>query len=152
MSRIIDDLKALLSEAQGRLQQSQQKLTEAQKEHDAAIKEFSTWQAALELATRKSDDATGIASAPTPMSSMDESGESSGVSKAELIRNVLRQNPGGITPALIWKAVQDKIRYRPYVYSVLNRLKEKNRVAVRRGKYYLLPNKEQEDRAESVVQ
>lgn len=150
MSNLIEVLKARVADAQTRLQKSQQALIEAQKEHEAALKEFSTWQAALEIEGRKADDFTGIAATPEPVT---HDQTASSLSKAELIRNVLRQNPAGVTPANIWRAVRDKVKHRPYVYSVLTRLKQKNAVTVKRGKYFLLPTPdEQEEQVEPRLQ
>jgi hypothetical protein len=56
--------------------------------------------------------------------------------KTEMIREVLRQHTNGITPAQVWINVKDKVG-RNYVYSVLKRMKDKDEVKERRGKYYL---------------
>ncbi len=56
-------------------------------------------------------------------------------SKTDAIRDLLRQNPHGMTPTEIWSHVQDQFKYRAYLYSVLKRLTDREELCVRRGKY-----------------
>lgn len=65
--------------------------------------------------------------------------------KTDLVRDTLRQQAGGTTPKDLWRALQGQIKHRPYLYSILKRLKDKDEVAVRRGKYFLLQRPEQEE-------
>ena len=58
------------------------------------------------------------------------------INKTQLIRNILQQNPGGMKPVAVWLQVKDQVD-RPYVYSVLSRMKEKKQVIERKGKYFL---------------
>ena len=56
-------------------------------------------------------------------------------SKTDVIRDLLRQNPGGLTPTEIWSHVHEQFKYRAYLYSVLKRLTDREELSVRRGKY-----------------
>jgi hypothetical protein len=74
------------------------------------------------------------------------------VNKTNLIRDVLRQHPNGITPVEVWREVKGHIE-RNYVYSVLKRLKDSKQVSERRGKYYLqvMPKSEEDKEGNSIV-
>ena len=61
-----------------------------------------------------------------------------GDNKTNLIRETLKQRPGGVTPSELWDLVRGQIKHRPYVYSVLKRLSDRKEVAKRRGKYYFV--------------
>jgi hypothetical protein len=71
------------------------------------------------------------------------------INKTDLIRDVLRQHPNGITPADVWRQVKEQIG-RAYVYSVLNRLKATKQVSERRGKYFLLVIAKTEEEKENT--
>jgi hypothetical protein len=55
--------------------------------------------------------------------------------KTEIIREALHGHPTGMTPGELWLAVKDQIPRRNYVYAVLARLKDRDQVYVKRGKY-----------------
>jgi hypothetical protein len=161
MSQFLETLKLRLADAHQRLQLAQVNLGRSQQEHAAVMAEFTSWQNAVNVETRKEqltaaqaaatatstkpNQSAPIApqlpaptSAPAPVSTTpDAHTNGSDVSKANLIREVLRQHPNGITPADVWKAVRDQVG-RPYVYSVLKRLKDRKQVLLRRGKYSLV--------------
>jgi len=148
MGDFLEMLKARLADAQQRLQVAQAALQKAQLEHNAVMQEFGSWQNAVAVETRREQNsaqatvrivvgasppaaARVIASTPAMPSVVP-----SDINKAELIRDVLRQYPNGITPADLWREVRDQVG-RAYVYSVLKRLKDRKQVAERRGKYFL---------------
>jgi hypothetical protein len=57
------------------------------------------------------------------------------VGKTEIIRDLLRQHPQGMTPTEIWSQVRDRFKHRAYLYNVLKRLTDREELSVRRGKY-----------------
>jgi hypothetical protein len=57
--------------------------------------------------------------------------------QSDIVRNLIRQNPAGITPKEMWKTLQTQIKYRAYFYSILKRLRDRDEVIFRRGKYLL---------------
>ena len=61
------------------------------------------------------------------------------ISKTEAVRELLREHPAGLTSPDLWKGFQIKVpnTERAYLYSVLKRLRDKDEVMVRRGKYML---------------
>ena len=56
-------------------------------------------------------------------------------SKTDIVRDLFRQNPHGLTPTEIWNQVRTQFKYRAYLYSVLKRLTDREELCVRRGKY-----------------
>jgi hypothetical protein len=157
MNSFLETLKSRMSEAQARLQEAERKLGAAQREHDGAKIEYLGWQNAVEIESRKGGTlqvGTPANFALTPKPTVEaQDAEGQGANKTELIHNVIRQSPAGVSPAEIWRAVKNQITHRPYVYSVLKRLKDKNKVGVRRnGKYYpLTTTEEKEGHANTVV-
>lgn len=59
-------------------------------------------------------------------------------SQTGIVREVLKANPAGMTPAEIWPHVRERISNRVYLYSILKRLRARGDVRERRGKYYYL--------------
>jgi hypothetical protein len=143
MSQFLEMLKVRLVDAQQRLGAAQAALQKAQVEHQTVMQEFGSWQNAVAVETRREAQQQSTPPAqPSPQlrsqppMSIPVPPSTPEVNKALLIRDVLRQHPSGITPADVWREVKDHVG-RPYVYSVLKRLKDKKQVAERRGKYFL---------------
>jgi hypothetical protein len=59
--------------------------------------------------------------------------------KTELVREMLRLHPTGITVSGLWTEIGDQINSRAYLYSILKRLRDKDEVFTRRKKYLLRP-------------
>lgn len=76
---------------------------------------------------------------------MSASGAASSESKTEVIRDILRKHTNGITPAQVWVLVRESVE-RPYLYSILKRMKDRGEVEERAGKYYLQVGKQEEVR------
>ena len=55
--------------------------------------------------------------------------------KTELIRELLRQHPQGMTATEIWTELRDRLRHRAYLYNVLKRLEKNEGLSCRRDKY-----------------
>jgi hypothetical protein len=62
--------------------------------------------------------------------------QASEINKTDMVREILRQHPAGITPTEIWKEVKNQMSHRAYLYSILGRLKDRDEVLVRRKKYF----------------
>ena len=143
--------------------QAKQALDNAQAVHQRAATDYVAWNNAL-LAEQRNQQAALSEIAPTPApenqipiaESLDsKSGASPEVNKTDLIRDALRRRPTGLTPGDLWHVVKDQIPNRSYVYAVLGRLKERDQVTVRRGKYYIRAVAEKPDTQEmqeTVVQ
>lgn len=171
MTNFLEELKIRHADAQKRLQAVQQEMQAMQARFQAVAQEFNSLQLLLsvELAKQKSlasDAETGQAttpktitvvasasgSAPQVTSGQTTPPVASEINKTDMIRELLRQYPGGITPKELWKQVQTRMTHRAYLYSVLKRLKDKGEVMIKRGKYIakIMP-KPEEEREQSVV-
>jgi hypothetical protein len=143
MSEFLETLKTRMEDAQVRLRVAQQNLQVAQAEFQNVAQECQSWTILVNIETQRAQAMSGAqASAPQlPLPAIEpsrpvQSGKSEN-NKTEAVRELLRQHPDGMTPSDLWKAVGSMMSHRPYLYSVLKRLKDKEEVTVRRGKYYL---------------
>jgi len=78
----------------------------------------------------------------------------SDVNKTELVREILRQHPTGMSPAEIWETLKDEMS-RDYIYAVLKRLKDRNQIVFqrKRRKYLMrVPQKPEEDKVQTILQ
>jgi hypothetical protein len=135
MSVFLDELNVRLAEAQKRLQTAQIEAQVAQGKLQAIIQEFNSLQFLVnsEKAKLQQQDNQPLSTSNIPANqSTVAQGE---LNKTDMIRSLLRQHPGGMTPTDIWKQVKDQMVHRAYLYSILKRLKDKDEVIVRRGKY-----------------
>lgn len=163
MTTILEELKARLVAAQKRQQEAQQRFTAAQTELQAATGEFNIWHTAFNLENREeslrvsveAEDQlpTEAAKAHAPIESethLDETTEP--INKTELVREMLRQHPTGMDTIALWKGFKEQApgTSRAYFYSVLKRLRDRDFVCVRRGKY-VLKAKPQEVAHESAM-
>jgi hypothetical protein len=129
MGVFLDQLKTRMEEAHKRLQTSQQKASAAQAEYQAAGQEFNSLQLLvnLELARATKSSSTAI------MRQAAVSGAE--INKTDLVRDLIIQHPAVITPPDIWKQVGSQLGRRQYLYSVLKRLKDRDEIVDRKGKY-----------------
>jgi hypothetical protein len=148
MESIIQELQRRIADAERRVNDASIALQAADKLYSATMNELHVWRSALDAETRaqhaqtvfagmqdlvpvQSDmNASNVVAKPDPVQTV-------GTNKTELIRSLLRQNPAGLTPPQIWEYVADQFKHRPYLYSVLKRLKDHNEVVTRRDKYVL---------------
>ena len=143
MSEFVETLKARVAVAQQRLTETKQRLEVAQSDYQKAIAEFTAWQGALlsesrnELQKRLTAPTVADAAVVGDGPQANVPAMTAEVNKTDLIRDALRRRPTGLTPDEVWRLVQDQIANRSYVYAVLGRLKEKDEVYSRRGKYYI---------------
>src|SRR5436309_1135390 len=132
MSQFIEELKARMAEALKRLQAAQQRSQAAQAELQAVSQEYNSLQHLINVEVSRNPESAGpitvnvesrIAQPALP--------QTSETNKTETIRELLRQHPTGMTPTDIWREVKDQMAHRPYLYSILKRLKDKDEVTVR---------------------
>ena len=159
VSEFLEIVRARWGDATKRLQSATLRLQQAQAEHQAAAQEAHSWQTILQSEERR-EAAQRVATAnplgteppagntiqqqpsaqtpPTvPLSVVSNAPAESDLNKSELIRQALRSHPGGLKPAEVWHKLKDQIPNRSYIYSVLGRLKERDQVLIKRGKYTL---------------
>jgi len=163
MPSILEELKGRLSDSQRRVSEANQRLQQAQQAHAIAMADYNVWRAAVDAETRdelarveaarenqpvfdgfvapKAESTVTqadlanldpVESATTAPPTADES-----INKTEIIRTLLRQNPTGLTPPQIWSQVSSQFKHRPYMYSVLKRLKDRDEISFRRNKYMI---------------
>jgi len=153
MNDFIEVLKTRHQDAQKRMQAAQQKLLVAQAEFQNTSQEFNSLNYVLamemqrtqqEAATAKATQETPSIGPPTqtltePTASATPSpiANTPEITKTAMVRNVLRHSPNGITPDEIWKQLKAQMGDHAYIYSVLKRLKDRDEITKRRGKYYL---------------
>jgi hypothetical protein len=143
MSQFVEMLKQRLAEAQRRVAITQVNLQKAQQEHNTVLQEFNSWNNALAVEMRREQETQGqIDTAaqtpganPEPPVTIQEQGPE--INKAGLIREVLQRYPNGVRPVKVWMELRDQVP-RPYVYSVLSRMKQKKQARELRGKYSLV--------------
>jgi len=155
MSTFLETLQSRLAEAEKNLEQAQKRLTLAHAQSAEAVTEVEGWKKAVAAELRREQQASGVAPHPQPepeanATSPDPNSE---LNKTQMVREILRQNPTGMTPAAIWGRMKNQIAHRPYLYSILKRLKDKDQVFIRRGKYfYRVSPKTEEGDEHSIVQ
>jgi hypothetical protein len=144
MSEFLENLKVRMLEAQKRFLAKQAQLTAVQAEFQVVAQEFNAWQTLVNVEARKEQGAATVtvsAQTQTPnvvaLSVSSRSATSTAeVNKTEIVRELLRQHSAGMTPSEIWKQVKNQIAHRPYLYSVLKRLKDRGDAVEKRGKYF----------------
>jgi len=160
MSDFLDTLKVRMLDAQRRFNEVNLRFQRTQAELQAIQLEYTSWQNAVKNESAKEQqelEAQTPGRPPSPTASAHiqtvTPNSISDVNKTDLIRGQLQQHPAGMTPAEVWRAVKAQVPQRSYVYSVLKRLKDREQVTTRRGKYYLrAASKLEEAKQEVVVQ
>lgn len=157
MSSFIDELTSRAAEAQKRLQIAQQEMQAAQARLQAVAQEFNSLQFLLVTETSKAQQKktqAGPASSNAAVAQSAATQQAPDVNKTDLIRDVLKQHAGGITPSEIWKEVKGQVKHRAYLYSVLKRLRDRDEVLVKKNKYLLrlLAKPEAGTNAQTIVQ
>jgi hypothetical protein len=157
MSDFLETLKVRMADAQRRFNEVNLRFQKTQAEMQAIQQEFVSWQTAVKNETIKeqaeleaqtpdrppnTSPAATLTVVPSPASE---------VNKTEMIKNLLQKNPAGLTPAEVWRAVKTTVPERSYVYSVLKRLKDREQVMVKKGKYYFRTLQRNEEGGPTVV-
>jgi hypothetical protein len=163
MTKIIEELEARVAASKQRLDETTKTFQSAQQAHLAAQQEHNVWSLALQTEMRDEQRRTAFATEtqlplPTVKAQIEvpiapeQVDNSEAPNKTNIVRNLLKQHPTGMSAVDIWKEVGAQFNHRPYLYSVLKRLRDRNEIAKRRNKYCLtaLP-KAEEVREQSVV-
>lgn len=129
MTVFLDQLKAHLIPAQKRVEETQQKAQAAQAEFQVAVQEFNSLQLLVNLHAAREQKTTPPTTRPQAAIQNPEA------NKTRLVLDLIRQHPGGIKPTEIWKNVGPQLGRRQYLYSVLKRLKDREEISERQGKY-----------------
>ena len=138
MSAFLEQLKIEMADAQKRMTDAQQEFQRAQVVFQAAAQEFQSYQNIVLARTKKEQEGSTLGAgkgATVPAALPLQQNENDDVNKTDLVRDLLRQHPGGMTGGELWSAVKTKFPHRQYVYSVLKRLKKKGDVVQKRKKF-----------------
>jgi hypothetical protein len=156
MAKILEEIQTRLAEAQKQLAEATQSLTLAQQKHQAAQHNFNVWNMAFQVEQRDEQLKQAVAiekqselplsgtkpQSVSPLAVIEQHIEqqadnSESPNKTDVVRNLLKQHPSGMSAVDIWKEVGAQFNHRPYLYSVLKRLRDRNEIAKRRNRYCL---------------
>jgi leucyl aminopeptidase len=158
MNQFLEDLKARMADAQKRLQAAAMALQTAQQQHQAVAQEFGSLQYLFQIETRKaqgnSPNAISQAIVTTTrhvQAPQQDHQDHAEINKTKIVRQILQEHPNGMEPNDLWKAVSNQIAYRPYLYSILKRLRDKGDVFKKRGKYFPRITPKPEDGKEQAM-
>src|ERR1039458_4090243 len=132
MAKILEEIQTRLGEAQKQLADTTQALTIAQQKQQTAQHSFNVWVAAAQLeqrdeqlrqaaATEKQSVLPLPATRPEPSASIppipieQPVDASEGPNKTDVVRNLLKQHPTGMSAVDIWKEVGAQFKHRPYL-------------------------------------
>ncbi len=166
MNIVLEELKVRFAEAQKRLAEATQRFQLAQQALNSAQNDHNVWNAAVQIEMREEQAKAAAAKENQLPMQLPESKQeqpavatetpsqsvvtSDAVNKTEFVRDVLAKHPTGMTPADLWREVRGQFAHRPYLYSVLKRLKDRDEVTVRRNKYVLKTRPQEEDKAQTT--
>jgi hypothetical protein len=164
MTKIVEELQARVAESKQRLDEVTKAFQTAQQIFQQAQQDHNIWSLALQAELRDEQRRTAareenqlplptvkvdILAEPVPGPSVDNSET---LNKTDIVRDLLRRHPAGMTAIEIWKEVNAEFKHRPYLYSVLKRLRDRDEVTMRRNRYSLkLAPKVEEAQAQPVV-
>lgn len=175
MSMILEELQVRVADSKVRLDAASKTFQVAQLAFQQAQQDHSVWNAAL-LAEQR-DEQRRAAAAIENQLPLPTSGENKNqvereplpwerddipdladeradhFNKTDAVRDLLRLHPAGMTAVDIWNEVRDEFKHRPYLYSVLKRLRDREEIVKRRNKYCLKSTPRTEEvREQAVVQ
>jgi hypothetical protein len=150
---LLAELQLRWEAARKRHAEAYQVFQKAQAEVQAAAAETQTWQNAVQFEQKEIDKAAALKQAeqpPLPLNThsanddathvviVEPQAEKQGpeINKTELVREAICRTGHGVTADEVWRLTGDQILDRPYMYSILKRLRDKGAVAFRRKKYY----------------
>ena len=160
MTKILEEIQARLVEAQKRLAETSQLFQAAQQAQQLAQHNFNVWNMALQVEQRDEQlrqaqatekqlqlptagskaeaNATTVAISPVTTPDTPEPADNTdALNKTDIVRSLLRQHPTGMSAVELWKEVKAQFNHRPYLYSVLKRLRDRDEIVRRRNKYCL---------------
>jgi hypothetical protein len=175
MSKIIEELQARATDSKLRLDAATKDFQTVQAILQQAQQTFNIWNSALQAEIREEQRKSAAATEsqlPLPTSmpqlkaaletkpkddedfvdAVDLAGDMPELNKTASVRDLLRRHPAGMTAVDIWNEVKGDFTHRPYLYSVLKRLRDREEIVKRRNRYFLkLIPKTQEAQEQPVV-
>jgi len=163
MTKITDQLQMRVAESKERLDKAEKEFKIAQLAFQTAQQDHNVWNLALQAEVRDEQRKNASASEqqlplptvkpqPAAIVAPEQPVDSSEVlNKTDIVRNLLKQHPTGMSAVDIWKEVGAQFNHRPYLYSVLKRLRDREEVIRRRSKYCLATISKEGGTEQSVV-
>jgi hypothetical protein len=165
MTKITDELQTRVAESKERLDKAEKDFKLAQSVFQIATQDHNVWSLALQAELRDEQRKNAAATElqlPLPtakpqlvavaIASEQPADNSELPNKTGVVRNLLKQHPTGMSAVDIWREVGAQFVHRPYLYSVLKRLRDRNEIVKRRNKYCLtVVPKSEEVKEQSVV-
>jgi hypothetical protein len=170
MAKILEEIQTRLAEAQKRLVETSQAFQLAQQAQQAAQHNFNVWNMAAQLeqkdeqvrqakavekqlplpaAIKQEPAPIAVVAAPTVTEQSTDNSDS--INKTAVVRDLLGRHPAGMSAVDIWKEVGGQFNHRPYLYSVLKRLRDRDEIVKRRNKYFLTAIPKPEEVKEQAV-
>lgn len=149
-----EELKSRGQDAARRVAEAQKELQAAQTKFQAVAQEHNSIQhlIAVEQANRTNEKQKEFFPIDQKPDLTPQSEPLPAENQTDAVRKILSQHPTGITPSDMWKQLRTQIKYRAYFYSILKRLRDKDQVIVRRGKYFLkLVPKAEETKGQAAI-
>lgn len=155
MVNFLDMMKDYIEKARARVAAAEQAHRMAIAELQAANSDLVVWNNAYTLAVKEREkwkvdsrqtelpmEMPKVEPAPeaanvNPEQEQPQTAQTS-INKTAKVREILGEHATGITPGQLWIEVKDFQVSRPYLYSVLKRLRDNDEVAQRRGGKYVL--------------
>ena len=163
MTKIIDELQVRVAESKERLDKADKEFKLAQVAFQTAQQDHNVWNLALQAETRDEQRKAAVATEQQmplsgivrsePAAAIDQSPDNAEISnKTDAVRSLLKQHPAGMSAVDIWNEVRSQFPHRPYLYSVLKRLRDRQEIVKRRNRYCLTALTKPEGREQSLVQ
>ena len=133
----LEELLVRHQESQKRMAEAQKAMVDAQARYQAVAQEHNSLLHLINLERASLSKANEGQQEIFPKEQKQDSPTLPANNQSDIVRNLIRQNPAGITPKEMWKTIRTQIKYRAYFYSILKRLRDRDEVIFRRGKYLL---------------
>ena len=150
MTKIVDELQARVAESKERLDKADKEFKVATATFQMAQQDHNVWTLALQAEVRDEQRKTAVATErqmPLPSIAKPEAvatavpeqapDSSEILNKTDIVRDLLKHHPNGMSAVDIWKQVRTQFHHRPYLYSVLKRLRDRQEIVKRRSRYCL---------------
>lgn len=154
---LIEELSLRVADAREKVAETSQHLQQAQQAAMNAQQQYNIWNGALQTILKEQAAASAVANEkqlPLPGTPSEATAATSSTgdneqphteespNKTEIIRELVRQHPMGISASEIWRQTGGQLKHRAYLYNVLKRLRDRDEITLRRNKYAIKPHPE----------
>lgn len=151
MSTILEELQARCDDAKKRFDDANRAFQQVQQNLVSTQQNYNIWAQAVQAEIRDEQSRQAAAAEkqmPLPTTQPEaprllldaqivSDDNSDSLNKTDIVRELLHRHPDGMTAIQIWQEVGSQFKHRPYLYSVLKRLRDRDEVTMRRKKYCL---------------